>query len=401
MKNNLWTIMQKEFARFFGDKRMVLSVLLLPGILIYVLYTFMGNAMTSQFTTEDNYEYHVAVSNLPLSIEAVLKAADLPLTVIPAGEQSSDDGTAAVSLCREQIAAKELDLLVIFPEDFDLKVAAYDSLTAAGPAPNVELYYNSTSPESSDAYDLFAMVLDSYESALANKFDLNNSEGPYDLASDRDTSAMIFSMLLPMLLMTFCFSACTSVAPESIAGEKERGTIATLLVTPMKRSSLAIGKIISLSVIALLGGLSSFIGTMLSIPKLMGGQMDNMDAAVYGIREYLLLLLVILSTVLVMISAISVISAFAKTVKEASTLVMPLMIISMLVGLSGMITGGVQENLAMYLIPLYNSAQSMCGIFSLSYEVSRIAVTLAANLIFSGLLVAVLTRMFNSEKIMY
>ena len=44
-----------------------------------------------------------------------------------------------------------------------------------------------------------------------------------------------------------------AVAPESIVGEKERGTIATLLVTPMKRSELAVGKVLSLSVIGLFG----------------------------------------------------------------------------------------------------------------------------------------------------
>ena len=204
-----------------------------------------------------------------------------------------------------------------------------------------------------------------------------------------------------MLLMTFMFSSCAAVAPESIAGEKERGTIATLLVTPMKRRDLAIGKICSLSVIALLGGLSSFLGTMLSIPKLMGGQLDNMSAAVYGIREYVLLLLIILSTVLVIVSAISVISAFAKTVKEASSMVTPLMILSMLTGISGMFGGGAAENLLAYLIPLYNSAQSFSGIFSFTYDISQIAVTITANLVYAGALVTLLTKMFNSEKIMY
>lgn len=71
---------------------------------------------------------------------------------------------------------------------------------------------------------------------------------------------MIFSSMLPMLLMIFLFTGCMSVAPESIAGEKERGTIATLLVTPVKRSHIAIGKIIALSIIALLSGISSTLG---------------------------------------------------------------------------------------------------------------------------------------------
>ena len=118
-----------------------------------------------------------------------------------------------------------------------------------------------------------------------------------------------------------------AVAPESIAGEKERGSIATLLVTPVRRSELAIGKIVSLSVAALLSGLSSFAGTMLSMPKLMGLSSDQLSAAAYGVREYALLLAVVLSTVLLVIALISIISAAARSVKEAGTTVSPLMLL--------------------------------------------------------------------------
>ena len=129
-------------------------------------------------------------------------------------------------------------------------------------------------------------VFDDYESSLANKFDINAEEGvKYDVATEKDTSAQLFSMLLPMLLMSFLFSGCMAVAPESIVGEKERGTIATLLVTPMKRSELAVGKVLSLSVIGLLGGVSCFIGTMLALPNLMGGaalEDDSMTTIIRG-----------------------------------------------------------------------------------------------------------------------
>ena len=81
-------------------------------------------------------------------------------------------------------------------------------------------------------------------------------------------------------------------------------------------------------------------------------------------------------------------------------MVTPLMILVMLVGISGMF-GGVANDLPLYLIPLYNSAQCMSGIFSFSYELPQIGLTVAANLLCSGVLVLVLTRMFSSEKIMY
>ena len=397
MKNNLITIMKKEFARFFGDRRMVVTVLLLPGLMIYAIYSFMGSAMTDQFQTDDTYTCNIAFHNLPDSIETILDSGDLPIN----RQESEGAFTPEDNLFLAQVKDMELDLLVVFPENFDELVRNYNSGSSSQFAPNIDIYFNTASTESGTAYEMITSLLDAYETALANKFDINNSDLVHDLASAEDTSAQIFSMMLPMLLMTFLFSACTSIAPESIAGEKERGTIATLLVTPMKRSSLAMGKIFSLSTIALLGGLSSFLGTMLSIPKLMEGSLDGLSASVYGVIDYVLLLLVILSTVLVMISAIAVISTLAKTVKEASTMIMPLMIIVMLIGVSGMFTGGTASDAVMYLIPLYNSAQCMSGIFSFSYDAAHIAITVGTNLLCCGVLVGVLTKMFNSEKIMY
>jgi sodium transport system permease protein len=211
----------------------------------------------------------------------------------------------------------------------------------------------------------------------------------------------IFSMMLPMLMLVFMFSGCMGIAPESIAGEKERGTIATLLATPIKRRELAIGKIISLSTLALLSGMSSFIGTMLALPKLMGLDAGGMNTAVYTIVDYALLLLVILSTILIFISLISVVSAFSKTVKEATTSIMPLMIIVMLIGITAMFGDGAPTNAAWYLVPVYNSVQCMIGIFSFSYAPAHIIVTLAANAVVSVVFMYVLTRLFNSEKVMF
>lgn len=393
MSKNIITIIKKEFARFFGDKRMVFTTVLMPGLLIYVLYSFMGNGLASQFETDEDYVYQIHTVNLPDSLESFSMMDNVNLIA---------EKESAIDEVKQEIADKDTDTLVVFPEDFDEQVAAYDSLTATSPAPNVEVYYNSTSTESSAAYQLVSYALDSYESALANKFDVNAAtDDSYDLASKEDSTAQFFAMMLPMLMTMFLFSGCMAIAPESIAGEKERGTIATLLVTPIKRSELAIGKIISLSAIGLLSGLSSFVGTMLSLPKLMGDTSDLMDAGVYGVTEYVQLLIVILTTVLVIIGLISIISGFANSVKEAGTAATPLMIVVMLIGVTSMLSGGAPKEFYWYLIPIYNSVQSMNAIFSFTASSVNLAVTAVSNLVYTLLMVVVLTKIFDSEKIMY
>lgn len=393
MSKNMITIIKKEFARFFGDRRMVLTTIFLPGIMIYVLYSFMGNMMMKQFTTSDDYVYQIEAVSLPASMEFLKTQEMFEVKEVDAAEEA--DAKALVE-------TQEADLLLVFPEEFDQKVAAYDCTATTDAAPDIQIYYNSVSTESSAAYQMVCAMLDEYETALSNKFDINAEEEIcYDMATEKDTSAQFFSMMLPMLMMMFLFSGCMAIAPESIAGEKERGTIATLLVTPMKRSELAIGKIISLSVIGLLSGFSSFVGTMLSLPNLMGAAADEMSASVYGISDYVFLLVMILSTVLVIIGAISVISGFAKSVKEAGTAVSPLMILVMVLSVTTMMGGGAPEEPYLYLIPLYNSVQCMNGIFSFTMLPVNFVITIVSNLVYTGILVFILTKMFDSEKIMY
>src|SRR5699024_3354620 len=124
-------------------------------------------------------------------------------------------------------------------------------------------------------------VLDLYEQQISNAFNVNAGDG-YDLASATSLTTEILSAVVPMVLLVLLFSGCMAGAPESIAGEKERGTLATMLVTPVKRSHIAVGKIISLSCISLLSGISSFLGLILSLPNLMQGVFDGMDLSMFN-----------------------------------------------------------------------------------------------------------------------
>ena len=392
------TIIKKEFARFFGDKRMVFTTIIMPGLLIYLIYSFMGDGLADTFATDENYRAKVYVQNMPLSMQPMFDSLQMDIT-----DATDMDAESLKPL----VENKKIELLVIFPPQFDSAMAAYNVFDTAQVAPNILMYSNFTNVESDNAENVVRVMLNMYEESISNKFDINgyreeNANESFNLATEEDTLGEIFSMMMPFLLLIFLYSGCVAVAPESIAGEKERGTIATLLVTPMNRSHLAFGKIISLSVIALLSGLSSFVGTMLSLPKLMGEAIEGLPTNIYTTADYALLLGIILSTVLIMISLISIISAYAKTVKEAGTMVLPLMIVIMVVGVTSMMGGSeAQTAMAWYLIPIYNSVQAMVGIFSFGYSITNVVITIAVNSIYAGIFSLILAKMFNSEKIMF
>ena len=380
---NIWTIMKKEFSRFFKDKRLVLA-LVLPGILIYLIYSFLGNGIFSKLGgTDENYVYQIYTANMPEAFQEPFSKTDkIELHAI-----SSEEANAV----KDKVADKDTDLLVVFPDDFEEAYEAVKNGTSET-YPQVQLYYNTTRTEGSQAYALFSTLISEFQQEVNPYF----LAVPQDLATAKDTTGMIFSMIAPM----FLFSGCMAVAPESIAGEKERGTFATMLVTPVKRSHIAVGKIISLSVLSLISGLCSFLGLILSLPKLMGG-MEGISASVYSAGSYLMLLGIILSSVLVIVSLISVVSALAKSVKEAANMIGPMMILVMLLGVSTMFSSGAVGSFFWYLIPLYNSARAMSGIFSFAASPVAVFITIGANVAAAVLLAFALAKMFDNEKIMF
>ena len=389
--SNIWSVMRKEFARFFKDKRMVVSSFLLPGLMIYLVYSIMGSAMGSQFNTEDDYKYKIEAVNMPETVEPMFTEDVFEVT-----NQDTFDLEAVTNAINE----KKVDAVVVFGEDFDGAIADFQGgdLTALT---QVEIYYNDTITASSTAYSMVKTMMNGMEESIVDLVQVNAGDKQYDLATDKDMASFLMAMLMPMLMMAFLFSGSMAVAPESIAGEKERGTMATLLVTPVKRSQLAIGKILSLSVMALCCGLSSFIGVIFAMPQYMSSVMGTVNVQVYGMKEYGATLLVIVASVLLIVALISVISAYASSVKEASTYVSPIMIVSMLLGITTMFGSGAMTQPYVYLIPLFNSVQCFSAIFSFDMNMVNILLTLGSNIVYAVILGFILTRMFNSEKIMF
>ncbi|SFQ33199.1 sodium transport system permease protein [Lachnospiraceae bacterium XBB1006] len=392
MRSELLTIIKKEFRRFFGDKRLFLSTVILPGLIIFVMYTLIGQLMEDFMAPDKTYKPEVYVVNEPESGKTILNS--LKITY-------HKTETSKVESIKRKIEDQKVDMLLVFPEHFDEDVLAYDAIASGEKAPEIAIYYNSAAKESEALFQTVTAAYDAYETTMSNKFDVNaDTDVKFDLATEADTTAKVFSMMVPMLLIMMLMSGCMAVAPEAIAGEKERGTMATLLVTPVKRSSIALGKVISLSVFALLSGVSSTMGVLLSLPKLMGDSEKNLSANVYTVTDYVALSVTVLATVLCIISIFSIVSTFAKSIKEAGSYASPIMLVGTVVAVVSSMSEG-KHALSLFTIPIYNSAMLFSGIFSMKYTMTQVGVTVLSNLVFMVVCVFIMTRMFNSEKIMF
>ena len=375
------TIIKKELIRVFRDKRLVFMIFLFPAIMLYAMYSLMGNFM---FSTPDTFV--IETKNLPSEIQTMLNES------IENIEYKEYDGN--IENAKLKLKNSEIDLVVIFEDDFSLSLEKLN---------NIQIIYNPASTGSSTIYQATNAILDAYKKAVQSQiygptFELFTIESI--LATEEEEAVgQMYALILPFLIITFLFSGVTSVAPESIAGEKERGTITTLLVTPVKRSHIAFGKIISLSILAILSAVSSFIGVIISIPKLMGDMGDAMPN-LYQAKDYAMVLLVLVVTALILVSLVSIMSCFAKNTKEASMYSMPLMVISMAISMTSMIGIKVNNNL-LFAIPLFNSIQLLTEIFTFEVNSIHFIITIISNVIFTGILIYVLTKMFDNEKIMF
>ncbi|MFA5235357.1 MAG: ABC transporter permease [Bacilli bacterium] len=392
---NIITIIKKELTRFFRDSRLVLTTLLLPGLMIFGIYSIMGEGMTSFLGGDPDYIPLANVVNLPDSVSGLIEQSEVKITMTSILSSEIDASKTAIE-------DGDLDLLMVFEENFDQKVTA--ARTLGDPAPTAELFFNSTKVSSYNIYGIVSALIDAYETSVSNVITLNGDvDTAYDMATDEAALGQILSMILPFLILSFLFSGCLAVTPESIAGEKERGTIATLLVTPIKRRELAIGKIISLSILATLAALSSFVGTILSFPKIIGMQGGDATSALanFLVTDYLGIVFVIVSIVLLIVSFLAILSAYSRSVKEASALAMPFMIIVMMTGILTMFNSGAASNWFVYLIPIYGPTQALVGIFSFATDWLHIAIAGLSSVLYASVCGLLLIRMFNSEAVMF
>lgn len=376
MKNVL-TIIKKEFSRFFKDKRMIITVLL-PGLLIYLVYSLMGSVMGSIMEPDEEQTYSAYVNYSPAQLSPVFD------------ELLEVDDNLTEEQAREMVAEGTLDLAVIFPENFEEVLVGLSKTV-----PDVKIIYNSSFDSSFQGYIIVSSVLETFKQPT---FTIN-VDGNNDLASEKESAGKMLAMFMPMLMFALLVSGCVAVAPEAIAGEKERGTMATMLITPIKRWELALGKILSLTCFALLSGISSFLGVILSLPKLMGGLAGGDVAVYYGAGDYFMIFGLIISAVLVIISAFSVLSAFAKSVKEAGTLITPLMILIIILGVVSIVVPS--ASVGLYAIPLLGSELAMSAIFTFSITPIKFVLAIISNIVLAITLVVVLSFMFRSERIMF
>ncbi|RHV35590.1 ABC transporter permease [Ruminococcus sp. OM05-10BH] len=393
------TIYKKELARIFKDKKMIFSVFLLPVLIMVGIMALVGNLATRQVEDIENHRSIVYMINEPDSFSTFLEAADLNMevnTIKTDGEREN-----VMDLLRNGDA----DLLIEFPENFDSMIQEYQT---GDEVPQIKTYYNPSEDYSSSAYELISnQTLEAYRQTLLSQrvadmnglqiFTVNSDNKDMIVQDDQKASGKALGMMLPYFITILLFAGAMGIGTDMIAGEKERGTMASLLVTPVKRKSIVLGKVFALMTIS---GISSVIYIVVmgaTFPKILGGD-SGLDIEITP--EQIVMIGILLVAIAFLYSAIVIlISVFARDLKEASTYITPAYMVVLVIGMMTMFTTS-EAGMKDYLIPFYNTALALKGILTSEVTMAQYSVTLVMTLVLGGILTAVIARAFESEKVM-
>ncbi|WP_443661496.1 ABC transporter permease [Eshraghiella crossota] len=396
-------ILSKELKRVFGDKKMVFSLFILPIILIAGIYGMMFFLVDKQKSSINEHVSEVFVQNMPDNFsELMSKHTECNINVIPAGESADT--------YKDKLLDGTYDLVVVFPENF---YENFKNADAGSALPDIKTFYNPSEDNSGEARTRFTETyLEEYKQLLLNErfgslnyamvFSVDADNPDMIVQDDGKATGKILGTIIPYLITILIFGGAMGLGVDTIAGEKERGTIANLLISPIKRVDIIMGKIVSNAIVSVLSAgvyVISFIGSAVVLSKKSGmGEMFSRLSLNFTSLQIVQFVVLLLGLVLLYVGIIGFVSLMAKNIKEAQSFIMPVYIIVMFAGMITMYSGDVTSG--SYMIPVYNTSAAFKGIFERTITMNQYLTSTIITYVFAGVMVCLMAKAMNSEKIM-
>lgn len=427
---NVFNIVKKELDKIFRNPRLIFSTFLLSPILLYVIYSTMGNLMTDEMkksmskpvtigiinVTEDDYNhsFYKAIKTYNESMSASdydLDKLNIKLTFykdhVSLDDLSNEDSEVMKEI-NQTINKEKVDLWVYYDENFDQKLNNLATDVKNGVTdieyPIVRYFINSYYTDSSTALTRFETIINIQKGTFYQNLNVNPEIIDFEMQNDiisenqkAKQSLQAIAMLVPMLIVIFIFAGGMGIGADLIAGEKERGTIATLLMTPISKNEIVLGKIIAGIILTSISALCSAVGMLLSVGKLMGLS--------GGIKlEFLQVIELVIVVILLALLAISLFlaaSTFASNIKEATMYIMPFYILGMVISILPMFSEHIPTGAVPYIIPVYNITLAIKGILIGELMGTQFLLIVVSTVVYFILILALVTRLFKSERIMF
>lgn len=412
--NHIITVYIKELKDSLRDRRTLISMIVVPALVMPVLMIGVGLIMSKivRQAKQETPSVMILGGEDSLAVVAALKAeknaaGEPRFRFVPPGDY------------KPLISEKKLRAAVEIPAGFEA------ALQSGNPA-QVTIYHYEGEMRSGIAQNALNDFFRTYREktvearlternlpvALIKPFEVKRQ----NVAPPEKVGGNLFGGFIPYIIIILCFTGAMYPAMDLTAGEKERGTMETLLCSPVSRSNIVMGKflmvltasvatmlmlLVSMTLTTLLGGSlfgseqAALAQSTVEAKKVMGGFMPTIDPlGIVGLFGMIAPVAVFFSALLLAVSL------FAKSYKEAQSYVSPMIVVVIMPAVVGMLPG-IELSAKTALIPILNlslvSKEMLSGVWNWGY----IALIFGSSCLYAGAALAYCVRLFNREDVMF
>ena len=390
-------VLRKELLDTLRDRRTLIAMVVVPLLLFPLL--MIGMAKFSQSRAEE-------ARSKVLTVAVADPMQDSGLAEHLGRQQGIEvELVRDVSQLPARIAREELDAAVVLDPTFRSDV------DALGPGGLTVLY------KSSDDFDIqkkrLLQSIDSFEQTLLNERFAAMGVSPaivravkvseHDVASSRERIGKLIGGLLPYMFIIFCFTGSMYPAIDLGAGEKERGTLETLLTAPVHRRTLVLGKFTVITLAGILSALIAMVGLYVSViqgiegipPEILGAIAQVLEPGAIALVFALLLPLSMFFAALLLM-----LSVYARSYKEAMSVISPLMIV-VIVPAAIALAPGSRLTAITALIPVLNVSLATRELLAGTAEPALVALVFVSLALLAAGSLWACTRWFAREDIVF
>lgn len=378
--NNILITLKKELKLIIRDKKSLLMMAITP-LFIPIFVILMSYIYEELTVNKDDKTYQIGVNYELSSTERELLSDEVKYTVYSSSKELEE-------------AYNSNKILAYIVKDNN----------------SYNIYANIQSEDGSMVTSLITNYLDNYNNYLGQSYLVNNNIDLSKVYNNLNYNVTeiegesIFGNQIILMAITFTIMAitlsCIYTSTDTTAGEKERGTLETILTFPIRRKELIFGKYLAISIS---GIVTLLIGVFLSIVSLyyVKNSFSIYDNVIFNINTITILLtILILLFYTLFISGLCItIASFTKSFKEAQSALTPISLVTCIPMFLEMLNINISGVLS--FIPIINHTIVINNILTSSININNILITIISSIIYIIVLLLFINKMYKSEKILF
>ena len=399
---NKWQVLLvKEIKHLFRDTKTIVQTVVVPTfitpLLIGAIFWYVGSIATEE--TKKTYEISVYSSADSLLIDDLNDSDRLAIT---------KEGSLEAVI--DAVTFDESEIGLAFDDAFVNDLTSNNSAQLTIYSKDIDTF--------SQAKSIVSNIVDDYEESIRNnRLELLNLDENYvnpitineeDLTTEEESAGSIFGALLALFFVMYVISGSMYPAIDLGAGEKERGTMETLISTNISSVDIIIGKMLSVTSSAILTATFSMLGFAIPILVIFLFYADSVNEYLFGLLSAIVNPVALIG-VFVLIIPLSVfmgafllaISVYAKTPKEAGLLLGNVLIVFIIPCYVPLINPGLELDFVGALIPCYNLALITNNLIAGTVDWFLYSVALLSTIVYCIVAIYITYIMFDDENVIF